>query len=238
MASDFETLLAIERSGNLNPVQRTQLEGLKKQYGTSGGGGMPTIPAFKFDYDQAEKDALAKLEPYYKQKLDEAQGDVERAKRLIEEDYARGNRYREEDLGASLAEEARKRQEEIMGTTEDLNRRGVLYGQIPLGDETSRAPYSDVAQRLFLGPQSERQAARKLAIERAIQRQSNIAGTERARGLEEQNIQFPRYQRSLEEEKRRRAFGEFVPLARERALAKYQESYGQSLAPYLQGGQV
>lgn len=205
--------------------------------GGGGGGGGLNIPAFKFDYDQAEREAFAKLEPYYRQKLEEAQFDVDRAKRLIEEDYKRGKRYREEDLTTQLGADQLSREEEIRNTLTELNRRGVLFGEIePGGQErgVSRAPYSDIAQRFTLSPLTERQGARKQAIERAISRQEEVAGVTRQRGIEEQDVAFPRYKRDLEEEKRKRALFEFVPLARERAQARYEESIGPSINQYLQ----
>lgn len=198
-----------------------------------GGGGGLDIPAFKFDYDQAEREALEKLRPYYEQKLAEAEGDVERAKKIIEEDYQRGNRYRAEDEATLLAADTLSREEEMRGALTNLNQRGILFGQIAPGTGESRAPYSDVAQRFTLQPLNEKQQARRMAIQRAIRRGEEVAGIEAQRGKEELDIQLPRTKRSFEEEKKRRVQTEFVPLARERALARYQEGPGATLRSYL-----
>lgn len=205
--------------------------------GGGGGGGFPNIPAFKFDYDLAEKEALAKLEPYYRQKLKENEGDVARAKLAIEEDYKRGRRYREEDLETQLAADRRLKEEELREALTELNRRGILFGEIDpsaLARGETKAPYSDIAQRFTLTPLSERQQAREQAIRRALARQEEVSGVERKRGIEELDIVLPRVKRELEEEKKRRAIAEFVPLARERARARYEEAYYPTIQRYLQ----
>ena len=233
MASEYQTLLDIEAAGNLNPVQRTRLEELKQQ----GGGNPLGIPAFNFDYDLAEREAFAKLKPYYEQKLREAEGDVERAKGIIEEDYARGVRFAEEDTATQLAEHDRLKQDEIFNTLAELNKRGILAGQIDPGANErgeSRAPVSDIAQRFTLGPLTERQKARRDTIERALRRQQEVQGVEKQRGLQALDIELPRFKRGLEEEKARRVQTEFVPLARERALARYNEGPGRTIQQYLQ----
>lgn len=200
--------------------------------GTSGGGG-GAYPEFSFDWAAAENEALTKLEPYYKAKLDEAQGDVNRAKRLLEEDYQRGKRYREEDLQTQTAEEKLRQTEETRNLIGELNRRGVLFGEMPLGTSQTRAPYSDYAKTTAIEPMEQRQMARKQAIQRALSRQEEIATTERKRGIEEQDIYYPRYQREVTEEKKRRAVLEMAPL-------KYQQERGKYeilLNKYLQGRQ-
>ena len=139
-------------------------------------------------------------------------------------------------MAQQLPEEQRTSEEERRNVEEGLNQRGLLFGQIPLGEQTSRAPYSEFAQKFYLNPQQQRANARKLAIERSIGRQEEISGVERGRGLEDINRQFPRQKRELEEEKRRRAITEFVPLARERARARYETSIQPTINSYLQGG--
>lgn len=212
--------------------------------GSSGGGGNSnqstgvTIPPFSFDYQAAEErillDPNSELNKYYKQKLDEAGGDVKLAKVRIEEDYSQGKRYRKEDLATQLAEEKRTREQETRETTTDLNRRGILFGQIPLGQDTSAAPYSDIAQRFFLNPMTEKQQARKLAIERAISRQSEQADITKGRDVQDIDIAFPRYQKGLEQEKLTKYRSEILPYEYGKAAAKY----GASFNPYLQGKQI
>lgn len=223
-------------SGELNSaISRGDLEGSPGQQQLmaeiSGGQYNPAqdIPAFKFDFTQAEQEARAKLEPYYAQKLADAKGDVERAKRLIEEDYNQGLRFtgqqREEQLGAAQALTG----EETRGLTDTLNRRGVLLSEAqPGGGSTQPLVRSGLAQQEF-GQLEGKQNLRKMAIERALQRQEEVQASQRKRGIEEQNIQYPRQEQNILEEKEKRVQQEFVPAAYERAYQKYNETYGQSL---------
>lgn len=233
MPSNEEIIAAFPgyRTMDPNAVQAdfAATQGQGKGGGGGGGGG---YPQFSFDWVAAEREALEKLTPYYVQKLTEAKGDVNLAKKRMEEDYSQGRRYREEDLETQLAEEKRLREEEFRGTTGGLNKRGILFGQIPLGEQTSKAPYSDVAQRWFLNPLSEKQAARKLAIERAIGRQGEIAETTKKRGVEDIDIAFPRYERELGEEKKEKAVLGMAPISYQREYGKYQAL----LSKYMQGG--
>lgn len=224
--SDYQNLLAIEKAGQLNPAQRTQLEALKKN-SPSGSGG--NIPAFSFDYAQAEAEARAKLEPYYAQKLADAKGDVELAKRYIEEDYQRGMRTAAEDRATQLTEDATTAREETDVVREGLNKRGLLFGEIPMGQQISAAPLSGLAQNQVINPLQQKQAARKQAIERAIARQEEVAGVTRTRGIEEQNILYPRQEQALLEEKENKVQTQYVPLAEERARERYNQTYQQSL---------
>lgn len=211
---------------------------------SGGGGGSSSYPTFNFDWEKTRQDALTQLTPYYEQKLKEAGGDVERAKRLIEEDYKTGVRVSKEDLsttetqsaedlatsmktlGLDIAEENRN----LSGT---LNERGVLTGQRAPDSTSSAAPTSEYAKTWHLQPTAERQDLRKLAIERAILRQNQVAKTRsereienlttaRARGIEEQDIQYPRTQRDIETEKREKAFNVATPMKYNEELAKYR----------------
>lgn len=92
MASQLETLLAIERSGNLNPYQRSELERLKAQNPGAGG-----VPSFNFDYKKAAEDAYGELGPYYLRLLTESKGDMNKALARLTEDYDRGLRIKTED---------------------------------------------------------------------------------------------------------------------------------------------
>lgn len=212
--------------------------------GGGGGDGGKIAPAFNFDWTKAREDALKELTPYYEQKLKDADYDVERAKRLIDEDYQKGLRYTEEDysreqgyrtedlatalkaLGLDVAEETRE-------TRGALNQRGVLLGQIEPGSQSSLAPDSSYARQFVLDPLQERQGQRKIAIERAMQRQEEQAGitkgrttdeltTARTRGIEEQDIAYPRYKTALEEEKREKAFNTLTPMKYNEELTKYR----------------
>lgn len=202
-------------------------------------------PAFTFDWAGAEKAALEKLTPYYDQKLKETGGDVERAKKLIEADYTsglryseedakRGGQYRTEDLASALKEFGFESAEELRQTRGALNERNVLLGEIAQGQPgVSRAPESDYARMYALAPLEERQALRKQAIERAITRQGDIAKTDTARqqeqlklakerGIEEQDIQYPRITTTLAQEKEEKAKLQLAPQAYQQALTEYR----------------
>lgn len=195
---------------------------------TQGGGGGLNIPAFNFDYGQAETEARAKLEPYYRQKLADAKGDVELAKKYIEEDYQRGMRTAGEDRALEMGADAQVAREETQGVAEGLNKRGLLFGEIGTPGQ-SAAPYSQFAQTQNFNPLQQKQALRKQAIERAIARQEEVAGITRGRELEEKNRLFPRQEQEILEEKENRVQQQFVPAAYDRAYQKYQNTYQQSL---------
>lgn len=203
---------------------------LKSMYGAGGGTGV-NVPAFQFDYGKAEAEALAELEPYYRQILEQENGDVARAKKRIDEDYARGVRFRQEDHASDMRENDIASTQDTRDLKGNLNQRGVLLGEQE-DPNKPKAPYSLYAQEWHMNPQAERQALRKQAIERALSRQNEIAGVEKQRNIEEHDIQLPRFQRALEQEKLNKARFEIVPYKRNLAYDKYQASTN----PYMQGG--
>lgn len=175
--------------------------------GPGGGGG--DIPAFSFSFEEAEKAALEELRPYYERILSEEQGDVERAKRRIEEDYARGARYREEDLASEEAAFGLTFPKEKNQLLENLNKRGLV----------------PTAQRGGLGSQDitnlqQSQDLRREAVTRALSRQGEEAGLTRARSREELDIALGRKEFELGEEKK------------EKALGRASQQYGLELARY------
>ena len=210
----------------------------------AGGSGGSNYPAFNFDWTKARQDAITQLTPYYEQKLSDAKGDVELAKRYIEEDYQRGirysqenvtkgNQYADEDLAVQLKALGLDVTDETRNTLGALNQRGVLIGEMDPNQTSAKAPYSSYAQDWFLNPMNERQIARKQAVERAVTRQKEQlgmtegrqqegVGVTKTRGLEEQNIQYPRTQQALEEEKRQRAFNEVTPSIYQQEYTKYK----------------
>ena len=218
--------MAEQRDPHINPATGVWDDNYYANIGkhTSGGGG---IPVFNFDYGQAEKEARAKLEPYYAQKLADAKGDVALAKKYIEEDYARGMRTATEDRTAQVAEDAQTAKEETQTSIEGLNKRGLLFGEnTGVGPA---APYSQFAQMQELNPLQTKQQQRKQAIERAISRQEEVAGITRQRGITEQDIMYPRREQELLEEKENKVQTQYVPLAEERARARYDNTYQQSM---------
>lgn len=225
--------------------------------GGGGGGALANIPAFNFDWEAARKAAFDPDNPqasvlgrYYLQKLKDSGDDTARAKRLIEEDYSRGVRiagedyartekYGKEDLESELAGFGLESTEERRNAIARANQRGVLLAQMPYDGGSSRAPYSEYAQGYILSPLEQRQALRKQAIERAIQRQTEIAragkereterlGVAKTRGVEEQNIQYPRTQQQLQEETRAKAYTQIVPQQYQEQYQKFRAAQGLS----------
>jgi hypothetical protein len=225
-----------------------EAKGYQSPAGSSSGGDSTSTakvyPPFNFDWTKARQDALIALTPYYEQKLKDAKGDVELAKNLIEEDYKTGKRRREEDVkrvetyGAEdkkdqLETDTMTATEETRNTNADLNRRGVLFGEMDKDQQSPQAPISEYAKSYVLEPQNRRQQLRRMAIERVFKRQSEIAGIERTRGDEdatttrqrgiaEQDREFPRFQAALEEEKRDKAANVSAPIAYQQALTQYR----------------
>ena len=196
--------------------------------GDSGGGTSyqeyqrPEVPAFEFNWDQAEKDALTELTPYYERLLEEANGDMDLAKARLLEDYETGNRYREEnfatlqsrveadyargmkyksfdaeeaiqrmtddymrgkawreeDLAVAMAEYDRLEPEERNSLNEMMNKRGMLHSTI---------------QEQEGGKLGQRQTARREAIQRAMERQEEVATLEKERGISDTEKGLSRY---------------------------------------------
>lgn len=226
----FNNIGTVNYQGQTYNVQNNG-DGTRTISGGSGGG--LNIPAFSFDYDLAEKEARAKLDPYYQQKLNEAQGDVDKAKKLIEDDYASGVRFRQDDLVNQIGQDKLTATKETQGLTEDLNKRGILFGEKAPASQMSVAPYSQFATQQQT-PLQDKQALRKQAIERAIQRQDEVAGFDRQKALQDPSMDTARIQRDLKEEEEKRIQTEFLPLAQERAKDKYDATYQQSMNQAIQ----
>lgn len=185
--------------------------------------------------------ALATLAPYYQSLLDLENGDVEKAKLRLKDDYTRGVRYSAEDLargnvqrGEDLAsfqkyEESQFPREQRL-TQEGLNQRGLLNSGIATTD----------MDRLKLSQEKRREA-----ITRSLQRQAeeaNIgntrtmetAGLTKGRGLEDLATGFTRYSKDLTQTKNKEA----AALAAEtfgRAIQQKQFEQTQALQPILYG---
>lgn len=204
--------------------------------GGSGGGNGPNIPGFDFNWNQAEKDAMAELEPYYRKKLEEAGGDVNLAKQRIEEDYQQGLRYNREDREVQMAADTRSAQEETMATKDNLNQRGILFSES--GDEGQKGSggleFSGVAKALSLNPLATKQEARRAAIQRAIERSDQSLATTKSRGVEDADIALKKTTNELNQEKQEKAVLQMAPLKYQQAYNKYQATVGRSLNPYLQ----
>ena len=182
---------------------------LKQAYGQSGDG----ISSFNFDWGQSEKDALEKLRPYYEEVMAEAEGDVDRAKKIMEEDYTTGKRTRAEDIVSSRQAQGANEKQQKQDFLTTMNQRGLLFGGSGSG---GRGAASGFAQRAYT-PTSDKQTLRRQAIERALTRSEDIATKQKSRGFEAADIELKRRLRDMEEEKRKRAS--------EMATLKYGRDY-------------
>lgn len=191
--------------------------------------GAPSIPGFSFDWTQADLDALAKLAPYYKNLLDQAQGDVDIAKGRLQQDYTTGERQRQEDLVSQTAANQRSTTKETYDARAGLNARGTLLGQLPADQAGTAAPESGYASAYTMDPLRAAQEARQLAVQRAISRQSEAGQLTMNRGVEDQNRQFDKYKTALDQEKQDKAMNQMAPLAYQEAYDKYLATIGRSI---------
>jgi hypothetical protein len=192
-----------------------------------GGSGGVNIPAFNFDFNQAEADARAKLEPYYRQKLADAKGDIEKAKLLIQQDYDNGIRGTNEELGIQTQQDQAQGLQETQNLLGDLNKRGVLFGQIQ--GQGSAAPMSQYAQSQEINPLQQKQELRKKAIELAIRRQQEAIGTQYQKAIQAPSMDYGRTEQDLLEQKENEVQTKYVPLAEQQARDKYDATAGQAM---------
>lgn len=175
--------------------------------GAVGATGGQVAGSFGFNWEQAEKDALEKLRPYYEEVLAEANYDINLATQRLQDDYDRGVRYNAEDLAVAQEGwnmmEPRERNELLTS----LNRRGVLQSTIR-GEEEQ-----------FL---TDTQRRRREALQRAIDRQNELAGITRQRGTEDVTTAGSRQIRDIGEEKKQKAL--------DLADTQYQRDWNRWLA--------
>ena len=95
------------------------------------------VPKFEFDQDQANKDAMEELRPYYEKLLKIYNGDIAMAKQRMEQDYKRGLRYSREDTQTGLdgiaetKEERARRFDIALGDLDqEMNTRGIYNSGI------------------------------------------------------------------------------------------------------------
>lgn len=95
------------------------------------------LPAFSFDQNAAEQEAIDELTPYYTKLLEMYNGDVSLAKKRMEQDYERGLRYNKQettnattDVNAAKAESARKFKIALGDLDQEMNGRGLFNSGI------------------------------------------------------------------------------------------------------------
>lgn len=180
-----------------------------------------SVPNYQKYYDQANTD----LEAYYARILQEERGDVDRAKRRLEEDYTRGNRITLEDYTRELAtseETAGSQTRELQFSAEgerravegDLLRRGVSEGG--LADQT-------------MGRQKTSEELRKEAIDRALNKSREDLKYAKERTLEEGTITQKRGSEDLASQ-----FAKFVTQKgqerQEKSAGLAESKYGREFA--------
>jgi len=135
------------------------------------------VPNYQSYYDAAD----AKLEEYYKTLLDQENNDVERVKRRLEEDYAKGTRITTEDYVSNIAfgqdkyksdtaNLADQSKQETRGLQTDTLNRGISQG--------------GVADQLG-GELKGRQDLRREAVDRALKKSEEDLSYTKERGLED-----------------------------------------------------
>lgn len=136
-----------------------------------------TVPNYQEYYDKANQD----LEAYYQRLLTEELGDVERVKRRLEEDYAKGTRITTEDYvremafgketyGADIAGDQDTAKQESQGLETNLLQRGISQGGLS-GEKTREL--------------KSRQDLRREAIDRALRKSEEDLRYGKERSLEE-----------------------------------------------------
>lgn len=142
-ASDYETLLAIERQGDLNPIQRSQLENLKRTQGSTGSGGSfeDIIKRTIALQQEANKPAIQSLQASIPELNQQYTGAIQRAE---------GQRKPLEDRYKNLIDEIKGNQvssenRQTVTTRNELGRRGLVGGG--LYDQTLTDAVNPITQQ-------------------------------------------------------------------------------------------
>jgi hypothetical protein len=154
---------------------------------SSGGNAPGSMPKFEFDQAAAEKAAMEELRPYYEKLLKIYNGDVNLAKKRMEEDYSRGLRYKQsdtqtglQDIEATKAERDRKFKIALGDLDQEMNTRGLYTSGIRT-QERAEATADETRQKALLDQQ-----ARDLA--ESEKRYVEGADVEKQRFLEEKGF--------------------------------------------------
>lgn len=158
--------------------------------GASGGTTGVSVPAFSFDMDAANKNAMAELTPYYEKILAMYGGDVALAKQRIDQDYERGLRVKTENtqweqqgLTQDTAERARKFKIALGDIDQQMNQRGISQSGIAT-TEKARA----TADEAFQQNQIDRQ---QQALTTGLKQFTEGANVDYTRAMEEKGYMKP-----------------------------------------------
>lgn len=148
-----------------NPVKQAKYNQLNSEWErnnatSSSGTAAGSITPFTFDQKAAETAAMEELRPYYEKLLKIYNGDVNLAKKRMEEDYSRGLRYKQEDtatgmgdINATKEERARKFQIALGDLDQEMNTRGLYTSGIRT-QEREQATADETRQKQLLENQA------------------------------------------------------------------------------------
>jgi len=127
---------------------------------SSGGQIGVSIPSFSFNWDEATKNALTELTPYYEKLLSMYKGDIALAKQHMDQDYERGLRVQSEktdtgiaDVNATKAERNRKFKIALGDLDQTMNARGLTTSGIKT-NEISKSTADEKYQQGLLDNQA------------------------------------------------------------------------------------
>lgn len=215
---DYITLLGIEKEGNLNPAQRTQLEAYKRENPNVGAGGV-----FNFDFAAEAQKAYGELGLYYDRILKEARGDVNKALSRLNQDYETGVRYKMEDIaseGQALDREAQSSQQNLIAQmlSRGLYRQSAF--QAPGEDNTKGYGIADIKRAQL----NEVVGQKRQLLDRSLSRYLETEGLNKERTTEDLNTELSRKEFELEQNRRK----ESADMANQRGDRAYQKYLASS----------
>ena len=191
--------------------------------------------------------ATSELTKYYNDKLTEAQGDVNKAMGLLEEDYKTGKRRYSETADVSMKTSLEQAPQELLSTLEDLNRRGLLQtrtvegapdltaklstGETITAQKPTVAGFGGLAGKV-LGRVTSGQRTRAQVIAKTLADQLADLGTETQRQTGQLRTNFEKLQKQTTEQKAQ----DIATLTAQRyakALEQQNLKAKEALGPYL-----
>lgn len=179
------------------------------------------------NYDQYYKDAYAKLQKYYEFLLAQEGGDVERAKKRLEEDYVKGNRVTLEDYAmgmenaqkeyqAGIAQENITNPQEARALQENQLQRGISLGGL------AQKQASELKTKQDLRREAIDRALQKSQKEMAYSKERNMEdiGYTKTRGIEDQLANWERFKGEKEQERQDKS----VQLAEQAYQREFQKN--------------
>lgn len=207
-----------------NPVKKAKYDALNASYGGGGGGN-----SYGFNFESEVDKAFEELGTYYNRIIDEAGGDLNKALSRLKEDYDTGKRFREQNFNLnnkamvlaqdSFAKDATQAFKTLQ--TRQLARginRGSMYD--PGGDKG----IADTERGMLNKDVASGQAKLDLNKESAqlgFDQQGELADTNLLRGQTDLPVQFDRFKKNAEEERKYKA-GELALSRQQRAYQRFE----------------